>query len=223
MTLEVAGAMNTWTSKDKANGFSIKNGVEDAQRGPRSPRTRGSMSEPWPSSTQAESPGSVDNQPRSRSSRILAAAIFGGLTFGASALGAGVSKKKIWYRSLLKSKATPPSAVFGPVWTALYSCIAYSGYRVWSQPPSKARSRALGLWGAQLALNASWSPLFFGAHLPKASAVVAGAMVPTIAAYSATARKVDGPAAVLMLPYLAWSGFAAFLNAQVVRKNAFRL
>lgn len=161
--------------------------------------------------------------PRSRTSRVLAAALFGGLTFGASALGAGVSKKKIWYRSLFKSKATPPSAAFAPVWTFLYGCIAYSGYRVWSQPPSQDRSRALGLWGAQMALNASWSPLFFGAHQPKASAVVAGAMVPAIAAYGLTARKIDRPAAALMVPYLVWSGFAAFLNAQVVRKNAFRL
>jgi tryptophan-rich sensory protein len=51
-----------------------------------------------------------------------------------------------------------------------------------------------------MALNASWSPLFFGAHRPKASAIVAGAMVPTIAAYSLTARKIDKPAAALMLP-----------------------
>jgi len=160
---------------------------------------------------------------RSRASRVAAAAIFGGLVLGASALGAGASKPKVWYRTLFKSKANPPSQVFGPVWAVLYSAIALSGYRVWSQPPSPARSRALGLWAAQLALNASWSPLFFGAHKPKASAAVAGAMVPTIAAYSLTARKVDRPAAALMLPYLGWSAFAAYLNAQIVRKNAFRL
>ena len=210
--------------KGKANGFSTQNGVQDAQRGPRSPRKRSGMDQPpppraWSSQVAPRS----DHRPRSRLSRVVAAALFGGLTFGASALGAGVSQKKLWYRSLLKSKATPPSAVFAPVWTFLYGCIAYSGYRVWSQPPSPARSRALGLWGAQLALNASWSPLFFGAHQPKVSAAVAGAMVPAIAAYSLTARKIDRPAAALMLPYLAWSGFATYLNAQVVRKNAFRL
>jgi tryptophan-rich sensory protein len=171
-------------------------------------------------------PGDADltgKPARSLTSRLIAAAIFGGLTFGASALGAGVSKKKIWYRTLLKSKATPPPPVFAPVWTFLYGCIAYSGYRVWSQPSSPTRSRALGLWAAQLALNASWAPLFFGAHQPEASAAVAGAMVPTIAAYSLTARKLDRPAAALMLPYLGWSAFATYLNAQVVRKNGFRL
>jgi len=156
-------------------------------------------------------------------SKILAAAIFGGLTVGASALGAGVSKPRVWYRSLFKSKATPPSWVFGPVWTALYAAIATSGYRTWRQPPSPERSRALKLWGLQLVLNAAWSPLFFGAHKPKASAVVVGAMVPAIAAYGLTTRKVDRPAAALMVPYLGWTLFAAYLNRQIVRKNAFRL
>jgi len=155
--------------------------------------------------------------------KMLAAAVFGGLAFGASALGRPVSKPRVWYRSLFKSKATPPSWVFGPVWTALYSGIAYSGYRTWTKPDSPERTRALRLWGLQMALNASWSPLFFGAHRPKTSAVVAGAMVPTIAAYALTARKVDRPAAALMIPYLGWSAFAAYLNAQIVRKNAFRL
>jgi len=213
--------MNTWTME--GGRFATQNGVQDAQRGPRSPRSRSSMTDPAPARAQTSGAGASARTPRSRASRILAAAIFGGLTFGASALGAGASKRKVWYRTLLKSKANPPPAVFAPVWTFLYGCIAFSGYRVWSQPPSPQRSRALGLWAAQLALNASWSPLFFGAHQPKASAVVAGAMVPTIAAYSLTARKIDRPAAALMMPYLAWSAFATYLNAQVVRKNSFRL
>src|SRR4051812_13244616 len=204
-------------------GFDTQNGVQDVQRGPRSPRSRSSMTDPASYRWSGEEVEPATSRPRSRTSRILAAAIFGGLTFGASALGAGASKRKLWYRTLRKSRANPPPAVFVPVWTLLYGCIALSGYRVWSQPASPERSRALRLWGAQLALNASWSPLFFGAQQPKASALVAGAMVPTIAAYSLTARRIDRTAARLMLPYLAWSGFATYLNAQVVRKNAFRL
>jgi benzodiazapine receptor len=159
----------------------------------------------------------------SRGTKILAAAAFGGLTVAASALGARVSKPKLWYRSLRKSKATPPSWLFGPVWTALYAAIASSGYRAWSRPASPERSRALKLWGLQLLLNAAWSPLFFGARKPKAAAAVVGALVPAIAAYSLTTRKVDKPASALMLPYLGWSLFAAYLNGQIVRKNAFRL
>lgn len=150
---------------------------------------------------------------------MLGALAFGALTFGSAAVGGSVSKPGIWYRTLRKSKATPPSGVFGPVWTGLYTCIAYSGYRVWLRPPSRGRTRALGLWALQLALNSSWSPLFFGSHRPVASAVVATAMVPAIGAYALSARQVDKAAAVLMLPYLAWSAFAAYLNGGIVQKN----
>lgn len=171
-------------------------------------------------SDQAETPV------RGRGARVLAALTCAGLAFGAGALGSSSSSssgRSPWYRSLRKSKANPPSWVFGPVWTGLYSAIAYSGYRVWRQPPSPERTRALQLWGAQMALNAAWTPLFFGAHRPKASAAVATALVPAVAGYIANARKVDKKAAWLMVPYLGWSSFAAFLNAQIVRKNAWRL
>jgi benzodiazapine receptor len=160
--------------------------------------------------------------PSRRKGQWLAFLAFGALTFGAAAIGAPVSKRKPWYRSLRKSSATPPDWVFGPVWTALDTAIAYSGFRTWRAPDSPDRTRALRLWGLQMALNASWSPLFFGAHRPKESAVVTAALVPTIAAYIRTARKVDPPAGYLMVPYLAWSGFATFLNVQILRKNAWR-
>jgi len=158
-----------------------------------------------------------------RGASALAALTYAGLAFGAGALGSSASARSPWYRTLRKSKANPPSWVFGPVWTGLYSAIAYSAYRVWRQPPSTERTRALRLWGTQMALNASWTPLFFGAHKPKGSAVVATALVPTVAGYILNARKVDKTAAWLMLPYLGWSAFAAYLNAQIVRKNAWRL
>jgi tryptophan-rich sensory protein len=161
--------------------------------------------------------------PPRRMRRVLGALAFGALTFGSAAVGGAVSKPGIWYRTLRKAKATPPSGVFGPVWTGLYACIAYSGYRVWLRPPSPARTRALRLWTLQMGLNASWSPLFFGRHMPVASGVVATAMVPAIGAYALSARKVDKTAAVLMLPYLAWSTFAAYLNGVIIQKNRRRL
>lgn len=157
---------------------------------------------------------------RKRSSKLLAALVFGGLTYAAAALGRPLSKKKLWYRTLRKSEANPPPWVFGAVWSVLYPTIAYSGYRTWTKPASPARTHALRLWGLQMALNASWTPLFFGAHKPRASLAVAGALVPTVAGYALRARKVDKLAAGLMLPYLGWSAFAAYLNTEIVRKNA---
>jgi translocator protein len=157
-----------------------------------------------------------------RKGQWLAGLIFGAVTFAAAAVGAPVSKRKPWYRSLRKSAATPPDWVFGPVWTVLDASIAYSGWRTWRTPDSAARTRALRLWGLQMGLNAAWSPLFFGAHRPKASFAVTAALVPTIAGYIKSAREVDRTAGNLMVPYLGWTGFATFLNLQILRKNAWR-
>jgi tryptophan-rich sensory protein len=152
--------------------------------------------------------------------KLLGALAFGALTFGSAALGSPVSRPGPWYRSLRKAKANPPSWVFGPMWSVLYTAIATSGYRVWAAPSSPERARALRLWTLQLGLNASWSPLFFGRRQPVASAAVALALVPAIAAYAVAARQVDRTAAALMVPYLGWSSFAAYLNCEIVRKNS---
>jgi tryptophan-rich sensory protein len=96
--------------------------------------------------------------------------------------------------------------------------MATSGYRVW-RASSPGRSRALRLWAAQLALNAAWPPLFFGARRPRAALADAALLVPAAAAYALSARKVDRAAAWLVVPYVAWTGFALWLNARLVAKS----
>lgn len=150
-----------------------------------------------------------------------AAAAFAGLTAGAAALG-GQSARVVrtpWYVLLRKPRWQPPPGAFGPVWTVLYGLVATSGYRVW-RADSPVRRRALGLWAAQLALNAAWTPLFFGARRPRAALADVGLLVPAIAAYAWTARRADRGAAWMVVPYLAWTAFAFALNAAIVRRNA---
>jgi len=124
-----------------------------------------------------------------------------------------------WYDGLRKPPFQPPAEVFAPVWTALYASIAWSGYRVYVAPDHPARRPALALWAAQLAANAAWTPTFFGAREPRAALAVLGTQLATTIGYTAAAGKVDGPAAALMAPYLAWSGFAGALNEEIVRLN----
>lgn len=150
-----------------------------------------------------------------------AAAAFAGLAAGAASTG-GLTASAVrspWYTALRKPRWQPPRQAFGPVWTVLYGLVAASGYRVW-RTRSPARRRALALWGAQLALNAAWTPLFFGARRPRAALADVSLLVPAIAAYAWTARRVDRRAAWLVVPYLAWTGFALALNGAIVRRNA---
>lgn len=124
-----------------------------------------------------------------------------------------------WYRGLRKPSFQPPGWVFGPAWTVLYAAIAYSGWRVWKAPPSRERDRALRLWGLQLALNAAWTPLFFGARRPGIALVDIVALDVAASGYAVSARAVDRPAAIIAFPYLAWLGFATLLNATIAAKN----
>ncbi|HET7461394.1 MAG TPA: TspO/MBR family protein [Longimicrobium sp.] len=148
--------------------------------------------------------------------------------FGAAVVGAAVAgslftprggRTRAWYDALDKPSFTPPKWAFPVAWTALYTMIAASGYRVWRGPDSPARSRALALWRAQLGLNAAWTPLFFGAKNPEVALGDIGLLLPAIAAYANEARKVDAAAGWLMAPYLGWVGFATALNTGIVRRN----
>ena len=129
------------------------------------------------------------------------------------------SAKSPWFRTLRKPSFQPPNWLFGPVWTVLYGAIAYSGWRVWRAPKSPARTRALGLWGAQMLLNGAWTPLFFGAHKPVIALADQVVLDATAGLYTYTAVKVDKQAAGLFAPYLGWLGFATALNATIAAKN----
>ena len=152
----------------------------------------------------------------------LSLATFGGLTAAAAFAGAQATRRSVpsrWYARLRKPPFQPPRQAFAPVWTALYALTAASGWRVARHPASLQRTQALGTWGLQLALNAGWSWLFFGLRRPRAALVEVGLLAAAVGAYAASAARVDRPAAWMVAPYLAWTGFAGLLNAELVRRN----
>lgn len=158
-----------------------------------------------------------------REGNLLALAGFGAAVTGAALVGARVgpdrAKTKRWYRRLKKPGFTPPRVVFPAVWTVLYALMALSAYRVWRQGSSPARKRALAFWWAQLAANAAWSPLFFGAKRPRAALADLAVLLPLLSAYTRESGRIDRTAAMLVTPYLGWTAFAAALNEEIVRSN----
>jgi tryptophan-rich sensory protein len=148
--------------------------------------------------------------------------VLGALEASAGLLGAPITrraKSRAWYRSLVKAPGTPPDRVFGLVWPALYATAAIAGARVWRSPGSLSRTRALVLWGTQLATNAAWTPLFFGARRPRLALVDLALLGTSVGGFALAARKIDRTAAWLSLPYLAWVGFAGYMNGFIVAKN----
>jgi tryptophan-rich sensory protein len=156
-------------------------------------------------------------------SSLLALAGFGAATAAAAWYGARYSPRdsetRRWYSRLDKPRLNPPDAVFPAVWTSLYTLMAISGYRVWQTEDSPERSRALRLWATQLAANAKWTKLFFGKHRLDLALADIVTLETTILAYISTANKVDRTASAAFIPYAAWVAFAAYLNAEIARKN----
>ncbi|ATB35474.1 TspO/MBR family protein [Cystobacter fuscus] len=160
------------------------------------------------------------SNPTLRNESLAALGTFGALTAGAALLGArSSSSTQAWYRSLRKPRFQPPAWVFGPAWTTLYGLMSLSAWRVWNRPAGPRRSWALALWGVQLGFNALWSPLFFAKHRPRTALLDIAALGVSLAAYTGAARQVDRGAAWMMVPYLAWVGFASALNEEIVRLN----
>lgn len=126
----------------------------------------------------------------------------------------------VWYAGLEKPWWTPPPVVFPIAWTILYILMAVSLWRLWDRAaPSRARSSAITWFFIQLALNAAWSPVFFGWHGTRTALVIIIALLVAIAITIVAALRADKPAALLLMPYLAWVGYATTLNAGVVAMN----
>lgn len=147
------------------------------------------------------------------------------LTAGAAILGSLVTIPAIsgWYSSLSKPAFTPPSWIFGPVWTVLYFLMALSLYQIWIREKDKKLgkkvSESLHYYWLQLVLNVLWSYLFFGLRNPLFALFeilfLWGSVFMTFKAFS----RIDKIAGWLLVPYLAWISFAVLLNASIWLAN----
>jgi benzodiazapine receptor len=148
-------------------------------------------------------------------------------SYGAAGLGSLFTFPALnsWYRQLRKPRWTPPAPVFGPIWTILYTQMAVAAWLVRRDMTKHSGARtaagrgALVAWGVQLLLNLGWSAAFFGRRSPAAGLWMVVPLWAAIATTAALAARVTRLAGVLLLPYLAWTGFATALNWHVWRLN----
>jgi tryptophan-rich sensory protein len=166
--------------------------------------------------------------PRTQHGHQLTALLgFVAASFAAAGLGSRFTLPALdtWYRKLRKPDWTPPDWVFGPVWATLYMQMAVSGWLVYRRAFSRPHAQrspakvALVAWGVQLLLNVGWSAAFFGRRSPGAGLVTIVLLWTAIATTAAAALKASRLAGLLLLPYLAWSTFAATLNLKIWQLN----
>ena len=128
-----------------------------------------------------------------------------------------------WYTRIRKPGYVPPNAVFPIAWTTLYvdiaatSAAAIERFRAEGQD-GKARAYIAAL-GANLALNAGWSWVFFKMNKLGPSVVAAAALAASSADLTRRAADADPKFGAALAPCPLWCGFATVMTADIWRLN----
>ena len=124
------------------------------------------------------------------------------------------------YSNFIKPPYSPPGWLFPVAWTILYLLMGYASYRVWTADADRVKiRRALTLYFAQLAVNFLWPRVFFGAKWYLAAFFVLLVLWVLVFLCIYAFADVDEKAGDLLLPYILWITFAAYLNVGVYLLN----
>lgn len=145
------------------------------------------------------------------------------------------SAVETWYQEVDKPKYNPPRWAFPVVWTVLYTSMGYASYLVGSKTFKEVALQeytlqgiadyvtqpkfALYFYGAQLALNFAWSPLFFQARKWLWALVDIGLLGALLVPTTVSFWRAEPLAGKLLLPYMAWIGVATYLNYSIYTMN----
>ena len=125
--------------------------------------------------------------------------IAGFLTFGSMAQ----------YQEMYHPPLAPPGWVFPVVWLFLYTLMGIASYRIYLKNP---KAEALKLYLIQLAVNFFWPVFFFNLGWQVFAAVWLLVLWYLVYLCTKTFSEISRTAGYLMIPYLVWLTFAAYLN-----------
>lgn len=118
-----------------------------------------------------------------------------------------------WYASLVKPSFNPPSWIFGPVWTILYTLMGVSLYIILSKGLKKKEvSVAVNLFVWQLIANSLWSIIFFGMKNIQLALIEILLLLVLVFTTIKKFYKINKVAAYLLIPYFLWGSFATLLT-----------
>ena len=148
---------------------------------------------------------------------IIGAAAWGTIV---AATGAFLTDISPWYRSLRKPSWQPPDWLFGPAWTLILALASLSAFFAWrSASDSGSRILIAVLFLLNGIANVLWSPLFFKLRRPDWALWEVPFLWLSILVPIVLLLPISRTASLLLVPYLAWVSFAAFLNLTIVRLN----
>ena len=124
------------------------------------------------------------------------------------------------FKSLNKPSLTPPSWLFPVVWTVLFILMGIASYfALMSDGQQKDITSALVFYTVQLAFNFLWSLFFFNFGFYRFAFVWLIVLWLLILITTVKFFKLSSLAGYLLLPYLLWVSFAAYLNFGIAYLN----
>ena len=126
-----------------------------------------------------------------------------------------------WYPTLVKPPFTPPGFYIGLIWIVLFGIMGISLFLFWRDSSGGQATRsALYFFAAQLIFNILWSAAFFGTRSPINGLFVIAILWVLILITIIKFMPLNRTAALLLIPYIIWVSFAAYLNYSIWSLNS---
>ena len=117
------------------------------------------------------------------------------------------------FSALNQPPLSPPSWLFGVVWSILYILMGIASYLIYNSGAEKEiKTKALTIYGIQLLVNFFWSLIFFNWQQYFIAFIWLILLIVLIILTIMRFYPINRNAAYLMIPYLLWCLFAAYLN-----------
>lgn len=125
-----------------------------------------------------------------------------------------------WYQQLIRPSWSPPSWLFGPVWTFLYILIAVSFFKVFQLTSQKRISFIIAFpFILNLIFNFAFTPLQFGLRNNFLAAIDILLVLGTLAWAMIAIYPHQRWITFVQIPYLLWVSFATVLQLTITYLN----
>lgn len=124
-----------------------------------------------------------------------------------------------FYKQLKKPPYQAPAWLFRPMWMVLYALLFISLTLVIIAPQNPLKIYAYIAFSIQLLLNFSWMPTFFRERKLCQAFIISALLFISICVMMYFYYKISIIAAILLIPYLLWSLYAAAINFYICEVN----
>ena len=129
------------------------------------------------------------------------------------------------FNAMKKPPLAPPGILFPIVWSILYVMMGISSYILYESDTkngtmnSKIKNKCRSLYVVQLVFNFFWSIIFFKSKLYVLAFMWLIILWLLVFALIVESKKINKIASCLLIPYLVWMTFAAYLNIGIAILN----